>query len=63
MWLCEEHEAVKRFAQRFDQYKDLAVHMYNVPYDEIDKSQRQVGKYGILGCGYGLGAKGFVLRR
>lgn len=60
MWLCEEHEAVKRFAQRFDQYKDLAVHMYNVPYDEINKSQRQVGKYGILGCGYGLGAKGFV---
>lgn len=60
MYMCNQTEAVERFAQKFDQYKDLAVHMYNVPYDEITKEQRQVGKYGILGCGYGLGAKGFV---
>lgn len=60
MYICGQTEAVTRFSQKFDQYKDLAVHMYNVPYDQVDKSQRQVGKYGVLGCGYGLGAKGFV---
>jgi DNA polymerase len=34
--------------------------MFGVSYEEVTKAQRQIGKYGILGCGYGLGARGFV---
>lgn len=60
MYLCEDEAAVKRFADGLDQYKDLASHMYHVPYNEINKNQRQMGKMGILGCGYGLGAEGFI---
>jgi len=60
MYICEQTEAIKRFADKFDQYKDLATHMYNVSYDEVTKEQRQMGKMGILGCGYGLGAEGFI---
>ena len=60
MYLCEDEAAVKRFAEGLDQYKDLASHMYHVPYKDINKNQRQMGKMGILGCGYGLGAEGFI---
>lgn len=60
MWLAQDWNAVERFANKFDPYKDLAVHMYNVPYEEVTKDQRQMGKMGVLGCGYGLGAVGFV---
>lgn len=60
MYLCEDEAAVKRFADGLDQYKDLASHMYHVPYKDINKNQRQMGKMGILGCGYGLGAEGFI---
>lgn len=60
MWLCQDDNAVQRFADGLDQYKDLATHMYHVPYDQITKAQRQMGKMGILGCGYGLGAQSFI---
>lgn len=60
MWLAGETDAVKRFANGQDQYKLLATLMYHVDYDEVSKNQRQMGKMGILGCGYGLGAQGFI---
>lgn len=60
MWLAEDQKAMDRFAGKFDPYKDLAVHMYNVDYDSVTKDQRQMGKMGVLGCGYGLGAQGFI---
>lgn len=60
MYMCEDDAAVKRFASGIDQYKDLASHMYGVPYEKVTKEQRQMGKMGILGCGYGLGAEGFI---
>lgn len=57
VWLAGDKEAVKSFAKGEDQYKVLAAHMYNTTYDKVTKDQRQVAKYGILGCGYGMGAK------
>ena len=60
IWLAEDWEACQRFADKFDQYKDMASFNYGVPYDEVTKDQRQMGKVGILGCGYGMGARGFV---
>ena len=38
-----------------DMYKVLASNMLSVPYEHIDKSQRQLGKVGELSCGYGAG--------
>ena len=60
VWLAGDAEAVKHFANGLDQYKMLAMDMYGVPYDEVSKDQRQMGKVGILGCGYGLGVHGCI---
>src|SRR5690606_5030130 len=38
-----------------DLYKTLASKIYSVDYDDVSKSQRQVGKVGELSCGYGAG--------
>ena len=60
IWLCKEFASVQRFADGLDQYIDLATHIYNTQYSDITPDQRQMGKIGILGCGYGLGAEGFI---
>jgi DNA polymerase len=38
----------------------MAAYLLNIPYDEIDDQQRYMGKQLVLGCGYGLGWKGFM---
>ena len=43
------------YRQGKDMYKVLASGMLGVPYEYIDKSQRQLGKVGELSCGYGAG--------
>lgn len=55
-----DQEAVDKFAAGIDQYKDLGGFLHGVPYEEVNKDQRQHGKTGILGCGYGLGPAGFI---
>lgn len=57
MWLAKEKKALELFDQGLDQYKLLAMHMYHKGYEDITKEERQMGKIGILGCGYGMGAK------
>lgn len=42
-----------------DPYKELASDIYCKPVSEINKDERKVGKYGILGLGYGMGWKKF----
>lgn len=59
-WLAGDEEAVASFANGMDQYKDMAAFLYNTPYDNVTKEERRIGKTLILGCGYGLGAEGFV---
>lgn len=59
-WLAGDWDAVLKFADGLDQYKDLATHLYHTSYDKIDKEMRQIGKIGILGCGYGLGRIGMI---
>jgi len=59
-WLCGETEAVERFRNGFDAYKDMASFLYNKPYAEITNDERRFGKTIVLGCGYVLGAKGLV---
>ncbi len=58
-WLANDKETLKGFADNFDQYKDMASTVYQVPYDRVNKEQRQIGKIIILGCGYQMGARRF----
>jgi hypothetical protein len=41
--------------EKADLYKDFASKLYNVPFDEVTKQQRQVGKVAHLGLGFGAG--------
>lgn len=45
------------YRQDRDMYKVLASSMLHVPYDSVDRKQRQLGKVGELSCGYGAGPK------
>lgn len=45
--------------EKADLYKDFASKLYDVPFDEVTKEQRQVGKVAHLGLGFGAGYKTF----
>jgi DNA polymerase len=54
-WLAGQGDLVDAFAKKQDVYRLMAAQIYGVPPDQVDKTQRQVGKTVILGCGYGVG--------
>jgi DNA polymerase len=58
-WIAGDEYTLNLFRKGLDQYIDMAVSIFNVAYADIDDGQRQFGKMLILGCGYGLGGKGF----
>jgi DNA polymerase len=55
-WLAGQDDLVEAFAKGEDVYKKMASAIYNKPEEEIDKTERFVGKTTILGAGYGMGA-------
>lgn len=61
MWLADENEALEAFrlndaGEGVDIYCKFAEILYDRPIDkDVDKDQRQLGKIGILGCGYQMG--------
>ncbi len=59
-WATKDYDALERFRNGFDQYIDMASFYYEKPYDDITDDERAFGKMIILGCGYGLGWKGFI---
>lgn len=59
-WVADDYETLNLFKQDLDQYKDMASYLYNVSYDNINDDQRYHGKQLVLGCGYGLGWKGYM---
>ncbi len=54
-WLAGQDDLVAAFERKEDVYKMMAMRIYNVPFEEIDYTKRQVGKTVILGAGYGVG--------
>lgn len=58
-WFAEQEDLVEDFREGRDVYKIMASAIYNKPVEEIDSSERFMGKTVVLGCGYGLGAKKF----
>lgn len=56
MWIAGEEEALEKFRNGVDLYKDMASYVYDKPFEEIDSGEeRQLGKAIILGCGFGMG--------
>lgn len=54
-WLAGAEWKIEAFRQGQDLYKVLAASIYEIPYEEVEKPQRQTGKVGELSCGYGAG--------
>lgn len=57
-WLHGEEYGLKQYREGRDIYVDMAQRIYND--DSISKSQRDLGKRAVLGCGYGMGAVKFA---
>lgn len=55
-WLAGQNDLVDAFANKQDVYRLMAAQIYGVAPDQVDKTQRQVGKTVILGAGYGVGS-------
>jgi len=51
MWYADEQDALQKFRDGVDLYKDMAGYVYDKPLEEVDDSEeRQLGKSIILGC-------------
>ena len=55
-WLSEQNDLVEAFENGQDVYKIMASAIYAKAEEEINKSERFVGKTTILGAGYGMGS-------
>jgi len=61
VWLAGQNDKVELFRKGLDEYKAFASSsLYQVPYEEVTKEQRQIAKSAVLGCMFGQGAKGLV---
>jgi DNA polymerase len=58
-WIAGQTDLVEGFRNGEDVYKPMAAKIYDKPVPEVTKIERQLGKVAVLGCQYGLGAKGF----
>jgi DNA polymerase len=56
LWLAGETKALRLLSEGGDIYKDMAATIYDKKYEQVTKSERQLGKQAILGLGYGMGA-------
>jgi DNA polymerase I-like protein with 3'-5' exonuclease and polymerase domains len=54
-WLAGQEDLVQAFRDKQDVYKLMATKIYGITLDDVDKTQRQVGKTVVLGAGYGVG--------
>jgi DNA polymerase len=54
-WCAGDQRALDVFKSGRDPYKVEASELYRVPYDQINKVQRGIGKVMVLALGYGMG--------
>lgn len=60
MWLAGDEAALEVFRKGIDIYKDLATDIYKIALSAVTSNQRQLGKQGILGLGFGMGKPKFI---
>ena len=61
-WCAGDQALLDRYARGEDVYCGLATHIFGRPITKKDDAERQIGKQGILGCGYGMGTDTFGQR-
>ena len=62
LWLADDPFALAKYRMGVDLYLDMAKSVYNNDsLTKENKLERNVGKFLVLGCGYGLGAKKMLL--
>jgi DNA polymerase len=59
-WIAGEEEALEVYRRGDDPYKVAASAIYHVPYTEVTKAQRQIGKVAELALGYNGGTGAFA---
>ncbi len=59
-WAADDKVGLKLLSTGADPYCALASDVYGRPITKADKDERQLGKAGVLGCGYQMGAAKFV---
>lgn len=57
-WVAGSEPLLRVFREGLDPYKTFATALFDIPYDDVTKTQRTLAKPAVLGCGYGLGARG-----
>lgn len=58
-WVAGQNDLVAEFHAGKDVYISMASKIYDKPETDIDKGERFYGKSAVLGCGYGMGFRGF----
>ena len=56
LWLAGQTDKLKQLGEGRDLYKDFASKVFDVPYDEVTKEQRFIGKTSQLSLIFGVGA-------
>jgi DNA polymerase len=56
LWFAGQHDKMRLLQEGVDLYKDFAANVFNVPYAEVTKEQRFIGKTSQLSLIYGVGA-------
>ena len=59
-WVAQDEKTLQLFRDGLSQYKDMAAFLFKIPYNTEDEDQYYTSKQLVLGCGYGLGWKGFM---
>ena len=60
-WVAQDQQALQVFIDGDDPYIRMAMKIYNCAYDDVTDKQRFIGKQAILGLGYSMGAKKFMM--
>lgn len=56
LWFAGQMDKLQLLQEGKDLYKDFASSVFNVPYDDVDKDQRFIGKTSSLSLIYGVGS-------
>jgi len=59
-WLSGDTDMLQAFAEGRDPYRMMAAKIYHKAVDEVNDTERFLGKQAVLGAGYGLGHFGFM---
>lgn len=60
-WFAGDDEALDLYRKGDDLYKHMAVALFGVAYEDVTDEQRRISKNLVLGCGFGLGWKKFIV--